>query len=111
MLLRNAGAENIGGKGWFVGPWNSAVPVPIGWADVGLNEPHQHERMNEVYLVARGQSVAVVDGHPVPLRAGDMLLVEPGEAHTFISSSDDYLHFVVQTPFIAGDKQLVEAAE
>lgn len=106
MLLKNADAEHVGGKGWFVGPWNSEVPIPIGWADVGVNEPHRHQHMYEVYLVARGESVAVVNGQPVPLRVGDMLLVEPGEAHTFTSSSDDYLHFVVQTPFIAGDKQL-----
>lgn len=111
MLLKNAAAEGIGGKGWFVGPWNSPVPVPIGWADEGVDEPHRHQQMYEVYLVARGESVAVVDGQRVPLRAGDMLLVEPGEAHTFSSSSQDYLHFVVQTPFVPGDKQLVDAAE
>lgn len=40
-----------------------------------------------------------------PLQAGDLLLVEPGEAHTFVESSDDYLHFVVQAPFVAGDKR------
>lgn len=39
-----------------------------------------------------------------PLAAGDMLVVEPGEPHTFVSSSPDYLHFVVQTPFMPGDK-------
>jgi mannose-6-phosphate isomerase-like protein (cupin superfamily) len=85
--------------------------VPIGWADEGVNEPHRHEQMNEVYLVARGESVAIVDGHEVPLHVGDMLLVEPGEAHTFASSSDDYLHFVVQTPFVPGDKQLLTSSE
>ena len=111
MLMKNADAEGAGGKGWFVGPWNSDVPVPIGWADVGVNEAHRHQQMNEVYLVARGESVALVNGQRVPLRVGDMLLVEPGEAHTFTSSSEDYLHFVVQTPFVRGDKQLVEARE
>jgi len=60
--------------------------------------------MYEIYLVARGESVADVAGRAVHLRAGDMLAVEPGEAHTFLSSSDDYLHFVVQAPFIEGDK-------
>jgi len=60
--------------------------------------------MNEIYLVARGESVAVVAGRTLHLRPGDMLVVEPGEAHTFVSSSADYLHFVVQTPFVRGDK-------
>ena len=45
-----------------------------------------------------------VAGATIRLRAGDMLAVEPGEAHTFIASSADYLHFVVQAPFVRGDK-------
>jgi quercetin dioxygenase-like cupin family protein len=46
----------------------------------------------------------MVDGEAVRLRAGDLLAVEPGEVHTFVTSSEDYLHFVVQAPFVAGDK-------
>ena len=61
--------------------------------------------MYEIYLVARGQSTAVVDGEAVPLLAGDLLVVEPGEEHTFVASSEDYLHFVVQAPFVVGDKR------
>ena len=37
-----------------------------------------------------------------------MLVVEPSEVHTFIESSEDYLHFVLQTPFTVGDKVLVD---
>ncbi len=43
------------------------------------------------------------------LGAGDVLVVEPGEVHTFESSSPDYLHFVIQTPFVAGDKRSAQA--
>jgi mannose-6-phosphate isomerase-like protein (cupin superfamily) len=60
--------------------------------------------MNEVYLVARGHGLAEVDGKRIRLQAGDMLVVEPGERHTFIESSHDYLHFVVQAPCTPGDK-------
>jgi mannose-6-phosphate isomerase-like protein (cupin superfamily) len=104
MIVGNVDGTPPDGKGWFVGPWNSPVPVAVGWADRGVDLPHRHEEMNEIYLVARGQSVAVVDGREIPLAAGDMLVVEPGEEHTFRSSSADYLHFVVQTPFVRGDK-------
>jgi len=65
----------------------------------GVHDPHRHDQMNEVYLVARGHSLAEVDGKRIRLQAGDMLVVEPGERHTFIESSYDYLHFVVQAPF------------
>jgi quercetin dioxygenase-like cupin family protein len=60
--------------------------------------------MCEIYLVARGESTAVVDGQRIELAPGSMLVVEPAEAHTFVDSSDDYLHFVVQAPFVNGDK-------
>jgi quercetin dioxygenase-like cupin family protein len=76
----------------------------VGWADRGVNEPHRHDLMNEVYLVARGTSIAEVAGREIHLGVGDMLVVEPGEPHTFVTSSDDYLHFVIQTPFVSGDK-------
>jgi hypothetical protein len=36
-----------------------------------------------------------------------VLVVEPGEVHTFTASSEDYLHFVVQAPFVAGDRRSV----
>jgi len=104
MIKREVHAHPDEGKGWLVGPWDSALPVAVGWADRGVGDPHRHDQMNEIYLVACGSSVAVVAGHRLELVACDMLVVEPGEDHTFVSSSPDYLHFVVQTPFVAGDK-------
>ena len=94
-------------KGWFVGPWNSQVPIPIGYANQGIQELHYHAEMYEIYLVAKGTSTALVNGNEVALQAGDMLVVEPGEVHTFSASSPDYLHFVLQTPFVHNDKQMV----
>lgn len=93
-------------KGWFYGPWNSNLPIPIGYANVGIQEKHLHNQMYEVYLIAQGHSTAEVNGDRIMLSAGDILVVEPGEAHTFIENSPDYLHFVLQTPFIPDDKLL-----
>ncbi len=94
-------------KGWFAGPWNSAVPVAIGYANEGINLSHYHAQMYEIYLVAQGESVAIVNDQRITLKAKDVLIVEPGEVHTFIDSTDDYFHFVIQAPFIPGDKCLV----
>jgi mannose-6-phosphate isomerase-like protein (cupin superfamily) len=104
MILGSSSQTPVDGKGWFVGPWNSPVPIAVGWADRGVDLPHRHDTMCEVYLVARGESTALVAGRRVDLVPGSMLVVEPGEAHTFLSSSDDYLHFVVQAPFVKSDK-------
>lgn len=97
-------------KGWFVGPWNSIVPVAIGYADTGVNDPHIHDQMCKVYLVARGTSTMEVGDETLALTVGDMVVVEPGELHTFTASSADYLHFVVQAPFVQGDKRGLQAS-
>jgi mannose-6-phosphate isomerase-like protein (cupin superfamily) len=90
-------------KGWFAGPWDSDLAVSVGFASAGIDEPHVHSEVTEIYLVARGTSSMRVERETVALRAGDALVVEPGEAHTFLASSEDYLHFVVHTPGLAGD--------
>ena len=76
----------------------AGAQVAVGWADRGVNHPHRHDHMCEIYLVARGESTAVVNGRRIELAPGSMLVVEPAEAHTSWNSSHDYLHFVVQAP-------------
>lgn len=93
-------------KGWFVGPWNSNVPIPVGYANEGIDELHYHTQMYEIYLVAQGRSTAIVDGKEITLQPGSILVVEPNEVHTFTNSSDNYLHFVIHTPFVKNDKVL-----
>jgi quercetin dioxygenase-like cupin family protein len=93
-------------KGWFSGPWDSSLPIPVGYANEGINEKHFHSQMYEIYLVAKGEATIVVNDVATDLEEGDMVAIEPGEVHTFINSSEDYLHFVIQTPFIKEDKTL-----
>lgn len=91
-------------KGWLVGPWNSSVPVAVGYANEGIDEPHVHAEMYEIYLVVQGKSTALIDGQTVKLKAGSLLVVEPGEPHTLTESTPDYYHFVVHAPVVEGDK-------
>jgi mannose-6-phosphate isomerase-like protein (cupin superfamily) len=95
-------------KGWYIGPWNSNLPISVGYANVGVDEPHLHTQITEIYLVARGTSAMRVEQETIILSAGDMIVVEPGEAHTFLESSPDYFHFVLHTPGLAGDKARAE---
>jgi hypothetical protein len=37
-----------------------------------------------------------------------MIILEPGEAHTFLERSPDYFHFVVHVPGLAGEAAGVE---
>ena len=106
--MRRFRADKKQAKGWFFGPWNSEIPVPVGYANVGVSEAHYHEHMFEVYLVAQGSSIISVNGKELTLNQGDVLVVEPNEAHTFISCSEDYLHFVIHAPFVKDDKVLAQ---
>ena len=84
-------------KGWYAGQWESAAPIWIGYANKGIDEPHVHSQITEIYLVARGTAEIRIEQKTFALTAGDVLIVEPGEAHTFLASSPDYFHFVIHT--------------
>jgi mannose-6-phosphate isomerase-like protein (cupin superfamily) len=70
-------------KGWLAGPWESSLPVSIGYAFEGIDEPHVHPTLTEIYLVARGTSQLRVGAETVDLGPGSVVIVEPGEPHTF----------------------------
>jgi mannose-6-phosphate isomerase-like protein (cupin superfamily) len=67
-----------------------------------------HSRITEIYLVACGTAEVRVEQETVVLEAGDMIVVEPGEAHTFLSSSPDYFHFVAHVPGVSGEEARAE---
>jgi mannose-6-phosphate isomerase-like protein (cupin superfamily) len=100
MRIEHADPERE--KGWYAGPWNSDLPISVGYANQGIDEPHLHAQISEIYLVARGSAQIRVNHKTVLLTVGDMILVEPGEAHTFLSSSPNYLHFVIHSPGLTG---------
>ena len=105
MRLEKAGFD---AKGWSIGAWNSDLGISIGYANEGIDEPHLHTEITEIYLVARGTAVIRIGHESVDLTAGDILVVEKDEAHTFLSSSPEYFHFVIHTPGLSGDHAKME---
>ncbi|MBN1286626.1 MAG: cupin domain-containing protein [Anaerolineae bacterium] len=95
--MRLLKADPAAAKGWYAGPWNSDLTLSVGYANAGIDEPHLHARLTEIYLVARGTACIRVEAQTIDLAPGDMLVVEPGEAHTFLESSPGYFHFVIHT--------------
>jgi mannose-6-phosphate isomerase-like protein (cupin superfamily) len=89
-------------KGWYLGPWNSCLDVSIGYANEGVDEPHLHKVMTEIYLMARGTAEMRIEMETIVLGQGEVIVIEPGEAHTFLSSSLDHFHFVIQLPGLQG---------
>ncbi len=106
--MRMERADSTLSKGWYVGPWNSDLTLSIGYANVGIDEPHLHTQITEIYMVAHGNSFVRIEQETISLCAGDVLIVEPGEAHTFTDSSSDYFHFVLHTPGLVGEQARAE---
>jgi mannose-6-phosphate isomerase-like protein (cupin superfamily) len=96
--MRLESVDSSAAKGWYVGPWNSDLPIAIGYANAAIDEPHVHSQLTEIYIVTRGTSEIRIEQKTIALQAGDLLIVEPGEAHTFLSNSLDYFHVVIHTP-------------
>ena len=102
--MRIEKADPHAAKGWYLGPWNAGLPISIGYANSGVDEPHLHRRMAEIYLMARGQVELRVEQETVVLGPGEIVVIEPGEAHTFLSASPDHLHFVLHVPGMEGEE-------
>lgn len=106
--MRFEQANLLDDKGWYAGPWDSNLPISVGFANKGIDQPHVHSQITEIYLVTRGTAEIRVEQRTITLSAGDMIVVDPGEAHTFLSSSPDYYHFVIHTPGLTGEKARTE---
>lgn len=102
--MRLEKAKKSAKKGWYAGPWNSDLTISVGYANAGIDEPHLHTKISEIYLVARGTANIRVEQETITLTPGDMIVLEPGEAHTFLSNSPDYFHFVIHTPGLTGER-------
>ncbi len=89
-------------KGWSIGPWNASVSISVGFANDGIDDPHFHRQITEIYMVARGTIEVRVEHQTARLSQNDVIVIEPGEAHTFLAASSDYFHFVVQSPGLQG---------
>jgi len=101
MRIEQADTERA--KGWYLGPWDEDLDLSVGYANQGVDEPHLHRRMTEIYMMARGTAEMRVEGQTVSLDEGQVIVIEPGEAHTFLSSSPDHFHFVIQCPGLHGE--------
>lgn len=93
-------------KGWFVGDFDpvvlrtDAAEVAMKHYEAGSKEArHMHKIAPEVTLVATGR----VRMNGVEYGAGDIILIEPGEATDF-EALTDVMTVVVKVPSVAGDK-------
>ncbi len=93
MRVFEQGASHL-----ICGHWNGS-PVEIGvtrtlTAPSPSEAEHYHE-YHEYYVVLEGEAELRVEGQPVPLRAGTVVMVEPGERHHVTSVSPNGVRWIL----------------
>jgi mannose-6-phosphate isomerase-like protein (cupin superfamily) len=67
------------------------IIIPAG-VDV---KPHYHRVIEEIYHIASGTGVVTVEGKEAVMRAGDTVVIRPGERHSIRNESTEELRMVV----------------
>jgi mannose-6-phosphate isomerase-like protein (cupin superfamily) len=97
MKTYHKSEESGDGPVWICGHWNGS-PLAIGTglrSEVGSGEVcHQHP-YREYYVVLEGAAELEVEEQRVQLRAGMVIMVEPGERHMVVAVGEAGARWVV----------------
>ena len=89
--------ERPEGRGYFCGHWNGS-PLEIGdgaLPEVPPGEVRHHHPYHEYYVVLEGAAILEVEGKAIERKAGQGVMVEPGENHQVVSISDQGARWVI----------------
>lgn len=94
----------------FCGHWNGS-PIEIGegrlTAVPGSEVLHSHP-YHEYYVVLEGKAELEVDGRQLSMKAGTVVMIEPGEFHRVVSVDSDGARWVIVKERSIPDSKVVE---
>ena len=85
------------GPAWICGHWNGS-PLEIGMglrSEVGPSEIRHYHPYREYFVVLEGTAELEVEGMPVLLHAGMVVMIEPGERHQVTTVGESGARWVV----------------
>jgi mannose-6-phosphate isomerase-like protein (cupin superfamily) len=97
MKIYHNDEESQSGPTWVCGHWNGS-PIEIGMglrSEVGSGEVRHYHSYREYYIVLEGAAELDVEGTQVPLHAGMVVMVEPGERHMVVSVGEAGARWIV----------------
>lgn len=62
---------------------------------------HYHEKRESIIMAVSGEATEILEGKEIPIKAGDVIYIPPGEKHTTVNRSDRefrYLEFFTCPP-------------
>ncbi len=75
----------------------------------GTTSPaHSHKKKHETFLVWKGRVRMVVDGEPVEMAPGDVLVMEQGRVHEFTALDEDAVIFEFSGQHFEDDSYFVD---
>lgn len=91
-------------EGWRLAEAGMPIQVGVKFGTSPFARRHLHRTMAEYFLLVAGSMKVSVAGQALEMEKGDLLVVEPGEAHEVLASSPDALLLLMMPPPVPGDK-------
>ena len=91
-------------EGWRLDEAGMPIQVGVKFGTSPFGKGHLHRTMAEYFLLVAGSMKISVAGQTLEIEKGDLLVVEPGEAHEVLGCSPDALLLLMMPPPVSGDK-------
>jgi quercetin dioxygenase-like cupin family protein len=97
MRIYHKSEESGSDPVWVCGHWNgSPIEIDMGLRyEIGSSEVRHYHPYREYYIVLEGAAELEVEGTPLSLLAGMVVMVEPGERHRVVSVGEAGARWVV----------------
>ncbi|GEM_PF-1249322 len=98
-------------EGWHLAEAGLPIQVGVKSGASPFSHGHLHRTMAEYFILLRGSVRLRVDDRELVMKQGDLVVIEPGEAHAVIHASRDSLLLLLMPPPVPGDKVELEEPE
>ena len=94
-------------EGWHL---REGFPIQVGMKSgaTPFGGPHLHKTMAEYFYLLSGEIRLRVNEETLELKSGDLVVVEPGEAHEVLAATPDARLLLLMPPPVANDKVELE---
>ena len=91
-------------EGWHLSETGLPIQGGVKSAETPFGGKHLHKTMAEYFLLLEGNLRLQVNGEILEMEQGDLILVEPGEAHQVLHGSPDARLLLLMPAAVANDK-------
>jgi len=92
-------------EGWHLREAGWPIQVGVKSGATPFGHGHLHRTMAEYFLLLQGSLRLRVDDREIGMKQGDLVVIEPGEAHAVIHASRDSLLLLLMPPPVQGKRQ------